>query len=101
MRPKRVVICPRCELEKPHYAKGHCNTCYKRKFYPRPNQRKEKPSPILRLAQLRGATEAAELCGVDLETYIKWIRLEETPTKQTMATIRELVEEYRKAEING
>jgi len=98
---KRVIVCPRCDSHKHHYAKGFCNSCYKRVFYPRPNQGARKKDLALRLAQLLGATKAASLIGIDVDTFKEWVTGQKKPTKEEEETIRDLLKKSRKAEKNG
>jgi hypothetical protein len=98
---KRVIVCPRCGFDKPHYAKGFCNSCYKRVFYPRPNPGARKKDLPLMLAQLLGATEAARRVGVDVEAFKAWVTGSVKPSAEEERAIRNLIEISRKAERDG
>jgi len=69
----RIITCPACDRTIVHYAKGLCNTCYKRKRVGRPILREvQQLSPALKLARTVGATEAARLVGVTVGKFKDW-----------------------------
>ena len=93
---KRIIDCPRCGFSRPHYAKGFCNSCYKRTFYPRPNPDARKKDLPLMLAQLIGATESAERLGVSVEQFRAWVTGKAKVPAREVTKIRRLIEEERR-----
>ena len=90
----RMVNCPECNRTIKHYAKGMCNTCYKKPFHKQTKQAKPKPA-ALTLARQLGVTEAASRCGVSLTMFKWWIKQDEQIPSETRAFMIELLEELK------
>ena len=99
--PGRIIACPGCLREIRHYARGLCNTCYKRAFHPKPAKNGAQQRSALRLAQHIGSAEAARRLGVDVETFRSWAEGTSKPRVRQLTRLRELLREVIRAERDG